>query len=92
MEGNMPWYRVKIPNNDVAGVSATALVAKSAQAYRAAGLPVSARVYHCRSAGGDHIYYFSPEAAAMEEGLLQQFGGTVCHGEPGLAGCSQVIL
>ncbi len=88
----MPWYRVKIPSSDVAKLSAAGLMNKFAQAYHAAGVPAGVRVYHGTSPAGDHIYYFSPEAAAVAGELLRQFGATSCPSEPDLSGFRPVKL
>jgi len=56
----MPWYRIEIPESDVAADSATALMENFAIAYRGAlsfGEPADVSV-HYRAEGG-HVYCFS---------------------------------
>ncbi len=80
----MPWYRVEIPGSDVAVKSANALMDKFLAVCVSAGAPSEARVYHGKSSAGDHIYLFSPEAAALAGDLLQKFRATPVSDEPGL--------
>jgi len=87
----MPWYRIEM-SGYVAQQRATGLITEFSKAHISAGAPQEARVYHCKLPGGDHIYYFSPEAAAMVESLLRQLGATACSGEPDLAGFRLIKL
>ncbi len=87
----MPWYRIEM-SSDVALLRAVGLITEFTKVHLDAGAPPDARVYHCRLPAGDHIYYFSPEAVALAEGLLQQFGATACSGEPDLNGFRLVNL
>lgn len=86
----MGWHRVEIRNSDVAGLSAQTLIQDFAKAYRNAGLPADASVYHCVSDEGNHRYYFSPAAVAVAEAVLIAFAGTPCPDPPDLAGCKPV--
>ncbi len=82
----MPWYRVEIPESDVAADSATALMENFAIAYRGAlsfGEPEDISV-HYRAEGG-HVYYFSPGASKVAPELLRQFNATACAEEPDLS-------
>ena len=88
----MSWYLVEIRSSDVAELSAKALMCKFAQAYRATGIPVGVRVYHGNPPAGDHIYYFSPEAAAIGSKLLQDFHASALPSEPDLTGFKLVDL
>jgi hypothetical protein len=88
----MPWYRVEISSGDIQGTQAEGLMNRLPAAHRAAGLPAGVRVYHGRSAAGDHIYYFSPEAAAVAVDLLQEFHAAACTGEPDLGRFTPVSL
>ncbi len=80
----MPWYRVEIPESDVAADSATALMEKFAIAYRG-GLSEPADVsVHYRAEGG-HVYCFSPGASKLAPELLRQFDATACGTDPDLS-------
>ena len=80
----MPWYRIEIPESDVAADSATALMENFAIAYRG-GLSEPADVsVHYRAEGG-HVYYFSPGASKLAPELLRQFDATACATDPDLS-------
>ncbi len=83
----MPWYRVEIPESDVAADSATALMEKFGIAYRdelsSGPVPEDVSVYH-REAGG-HVYYFSPGASKLAPELLREWNATACAEEPDLS-------
>ncbi len=83
----MPWYRVEIPESDVATDSATALMENFAIAYRGAlsfGPEPSDVSVHYRAKGG-HVYCFSPGASKLAPELLRQFNATACAEEPDLS-------
>ncbi len=89
----MPWYRVDIPDSDVAADSATALMENFAIAYRGAlssGEPSDVSV-HYRAEGG-HVYYFSPGASKFAPELLRQFSATACAEEPDLSDFRKVNI
>jgi hypothetical protein len=73
------WHQVVMPNNDVAELSAQALMIRFAQLYREAGYPDGAEVFHTRNEAMDHVYYFSPAASAIGKKLLQEFSATTCQ-------------
>ena len=83
----MPWYRVEIPESDVAADSATALMENFAITYRGefsfGPEPSDVSVHH-REEGG-HIYYFSPGASQLTPELLRQFNATACATDPDLS-------
>ncbi len=80
----MPWYRIEIPESDVAVDSATALMENFAIAYRG-GLSEPADVsVHYRAEGG-HVYCFSPGASKVAPELLRQFNAAACAEEPDLS-------
>jgi len=80
----MPWYRIEVPESDVAADSATALMENFAIAYRG-GLSEPEDVsVHYRAEGG-HVYYFSPGASKLAPELLRQFDATACAEEPDLS-------
>ncbi len=82
----MPWYRVEIPESDVAADSATALMENFAILYRGAlsfGEPADVSV-HYRAEGG-HVYCCSPGASKLAPELLRQFDATACAEEPELS-------
>ncbi len=87
----MPWYRIEMSSH-VAQQRATGLITEYSRVHFKASAPPEARVHHRQLPAGDHIYYFSPEAVALSEGLLQQFGGTACSGKPDLNGFRLVNL
>lgn len=88
----MPWQQVEILSSDVAALSARNLIQQFANAYRSAGLPADALVYHCSSAAGDHLFYFSPGAVLVAEAVLRSFGATACSQPPSLTGCKPVTM
>ncbi len=82
----MPWYRIEIPESDVAADSATALMENFAITYRGAlsfGEPADVAV-HYRAEGG-HVYCFSPGASKLAPELLRQFDATACGTDPDLS-------
>ncbi len=89
----MPWYRVEIPESDVAADSATALMENFAIAYRGAlsfGEPANVSV-HYRAEGG-HVYYFSPGASQLTPELLRQFNATACATDPDLSHFEEIRI
>ncbi len=79
----MPWHRVEIAENDLADMNATALMTDFSTVYKAsvslAPAPsADVRVYHAKTAGGGHTYYFSPEASDLAQELLQQWNAIAC--------------
>jgi len=90
----MPWYRVEIPESDVAADSATALMENFAIAYRGAlsfGEPSDVSVHYHREEGG-HVYCFSPEASKLAPELLRQFNATACAEEPNLSHFEEIRI
>ncbi len=61
------------------------------KAYRAAGAPQGAEVYH-NEIDGMHVFFFSPKASALGTHLLQQVGARRCVGEPDVSGCRRVPI
>jgi hypothetical protein len=88
----MPWHRVVIPNSDVFSDAVSRLFNKFETAYRHAGAPFEASVFRGRSADGDHVFYFSPEASAFAGQLLQEFAATRSSETPDLTGFVTVHL
>ncbi len=90
----MPWYRVEIPESDVAADSAAALMEKIAIAYRDAlsssPAPTDVSV-HYRAEGG-HVSCFSPEASKLVPELLRQFNATACAEEPDLSHFEEIRI
>ena len=89
----MPWYRVEIPESDVAADSATALMENFAIAYRGAlsfGEPADVSVHHRAEDG--HIYCFSPEASKLAPELLRQFNATARAEEPDLSDLVEIRI
>ena len=87
----MPWYRIEIPESDVAADSATALMENFAIAYRG-GLSEPADVsVHYRAEGG-HVYYFSPGASKVAPELLRQFDATACATDPDLINFEEIRI
>ncbi len=90
----MPWYRVEIPESDVAANSATALMVKFGKAYRDAlsssPAPTDVSVHH-RAEGG-HVYYFSPGASKFAPELLRQFNATACAEERDLSHFEEIRI
>ena len=82
----MPWYRVEIPESDVASDSATALMEKFAEVYLTelfSEPPTDVSVHHRAEDG--HIYYFSPGASKLAPELLREWNATACATEPDLS-------
>ena len=89
----MPWYRIEIPESDVAADSATALMENFAIAYKGAlsfGEPADVSV-HYRAEGGN-VYYFSPGASKLAPELLRQFNATACAEEPDLSDFEEIRI
>jgi hypothetical protein len=61
------------------------------KAYRAAGAPQGAEVYH-NEIDGMHVFFFSPQASAVAAHVLQQVGARRCVGEPDVSGCRRVEI
>jgi hypothetical protein len=74
---NGAWRLVPIPETEVD--VATALTEHFAAAYRAAGCPEDAEVFH-EKMHGYHIYYFSPLAFKISREQIQQFSPSTCDG------------
>src|SRR5437763_1906592 len=85
----MPWYKIVIVNNESAPWSAIGLMRKFILTYKLMGSPKDAVVYRGVNASGDHIFYFSPEAAALalSEKVFHTFDVTECAKQPDLDGC-----
>ncbi len=82
----MPWYRIEIPESDVAADSAATLMENFAIAYRGelpSGEPADGSVHYNREEGG-HVYLFSPGASKLAPELLRQFNATACATDPEL--------
>ena len=80
--GDMPWYRVEIPESE----SAIALMNAFEWAYRdeLSSAPPTDVSVHYRAEGG-HVYYFSPGASKLAPELLRQFDATACATDPDLS-------
>jgi hypothetical protein len=91
-ERTMAWHQVFIRNNDVADVSAGALMNKFHGAYIAAGVPAGVTVFHGKTSQGDHVYYFSPQASLVAPELLAKFEATACASDPDVSNCRKVNL
>lgn len=88
----MSWHRLVIQDSDVAHLSASSLMNEFAAAYRAAGVPRDASVYHGRSTQGERVFYFSPEASSIAEDVLRRFEATPCSEEPDLKGFERIAV
>jgi len=76
----MQWYRVAIHTNEpsVANQSAASLIEGLGVAYRAAGAPDGARLFHHALGTTDHFYYLSPVAAALVKDDLDARKASPC--------------
>ena len=83
------WHRVLIRASDVAKLEAGGLMDNVEKAYRAAGEPKGAEVYH-NEMDGAHVFFFSPEASAVAAHVLEQFGARRCIAEPDVSECRRV--
>ena len=90
----MPWYRVEVQNSGMFATSAfaTDFIRQVAKAYRAAGIPPGARVYHTESSTGDHVYFLSPAASSVAAEAIRAFSGRPCSIEPDVAGLRPISL
>ena len=90
----MSWYRVEIQGsgNFATSAFATDFMKRVGAAYRAAGMPVEARVYHGQSTSGDHIYYLSPVASSVAREALDAFSAVRCEIEPDVDGLRLVAF
>ncbi len=90
----MPWYRVEIPESDVAADSAIALMEEFGKTYKDAlssdPEPTDVSV-HYRAEGG-HVYYFSSGASKLAPELLRQFNATACAEEPDLSHFEEIRI
>jgi len=93
----MPWYRVEIPESDVADKSATALMEDLrhllVQDWEIAHFcmpPTDVSVHH-RAEGG-HVYYFSPGASKFAPELLREFDATACATDPDLSHFEEIRI
>jgi hypothetical protein len=77
----MSWHEVVITDNAMAKQAATGLLAQFGTAYRQGGLPPGVAVYRKRNTA-DYVYYFSPTACAIAEGLLRAFHASRCPHRP----------
>ena len=87
----MPWYRVEIPESDVADDSAAALMENFAIAYRGALPPTDVSVHYHREEGG-HVYCFSPGASKLAPELLREWNATACAEEPDLSHFEEIRI
>ncbi len=87
----MPWYRVEIPESDVAADSAAALMENFAIAYRGALSSDDVSVHYHREEGG-HVYLFSPGASKLAPELLREFDATACAEEPDLSHFEEIRI
>jgi len=79
------WHRVDIPSNDVAEISAKALMHGFARAFRSAECPTGAEVFRDQNDATDHVYYFSPTASAVAAKVLRQHSAVACSQPQDLA-------
>ena len=77
----MSWHKVVIIDSERAQHAATGLLAQFRTAYRKAGVPPGVSVYRERNAA-DYVYYFSPKAFSIAEGLLRSFDAMRCPHTP----------
>lgn len=88
----MLWNQVVILKSDIADASISALREKYDAALRAAneanGFTENTLVAYGKDSAGNHVFYFSPAAAAIASaaGILNEFGGTDLPNEPNLNG------
>ncbi len=89
----MPWYRVEIPESDVASDSATALMEKFAEVYLTelfSEPPTGISVHHRAEDG--HVYYFSPGASKLAPELLREWNATACATDPDLGDFEEIRI
>ncbi len=89
----MPWYRVEIPESDVASDSATALMEKFAEVYLTelfSEPPTGISVHHRAEDG--HVYYFSPGASKLASELLREWNATACATDPDLSHFEEIRI
>jgi hypothetical protein len=77
----MSWQKVVITDSAMAKQAATGLLAQLGTAYRQGGLPPGVAVYRDRNTA-DYVYYFSPKACTLAEGLLRTFHASRCPHSP----------
>jgi len=65
------WQRV-VFREDHKVIGMTAILKALIPAYAEAGYPEAAKVWHKATGAGDHIYFFSPIAAALIPGELKE--------------------
>ena len=74
----MRWNRVTIIDGAVAEVETSALIQAYAAAFRRAGRPPRAAIFHRQGDAGHRLYFFSPEASAVGFEMLRAFEATPC--------------
>jgi len=83
------WHKAEFSVLDVPGAFATGLMNSFAKAFRSAGCPKDAEVFHGQDSE-HHIYYFCPAASAIAPKELRKY--TACPAPPSLAGCRKVMF
>jgi hypothetical protein len=92
----MPWYIVVIEKFDVVDMSAKALLDKFERAlrdvYAAAENPKEVEIWHGHDVFANHVYCFSPTAAAIaiEKGIFSGFNARACSEKPNLDGFMEI--
>lgn len=82
--GTKIWRQIICPEK----VAAEALMNQVLTAYREAGVPKGVEIYHEQS-GGDHAYYFSPEATQLLPDNLRSYTVNLCF-EPKISSLRKV--
>jgi hypothetical protein len=89
----MTWVQVSIPANDVVDKTATNFLQRVGKAFRAAGCPAGAKVFHLKSAS-EHIYYFSPALSQFAANAAKeiQLSAPSCSEPQNQAGLTEVHI
>jgi hypothetical protein len=78
------WAKLEIAEPHVRVVSA-AVIAAFEESYKRAGRPLQAIVYREYCLGGDRVFWFTPEAAALIPEVIERYGGRRADDPPNIA-------
>ncbi len=87
----MPWAKLTLPEPRVKEGSFTVITLYEA-AYRAAGRPQEANLYREYALGGDRVFWFTPEAAALVPVALEQYGADTDAAPPDIATLKHIAV
>ena len=81
----LAWYCVIIVDGEPRDACAVAFASALRRAWRHAGEPEGAAAFINRGSASRFTFLLSPEAAALDDGLLRRYGALACQRAPDLA-------